>query len=276
MSLPAESAPSVVITGLGLMGGSLAAALSRAGWSVDVHHHRPEVASAAAARGWGRAIQDFSESTAQVAVICTPVSTIPAIAKQIAIALPSAAITDVGSTKGALCTAITEPRFVGSHPMCGSHLQGLAHADPHLYQGRLTILTPTATTDGAALTLVRRLWHAAGCRLLETDPNTHDRLVAEASHLPHILASLTASQLTAAAAPVAAGGFRDSTRIAGASSDLWADILASNASAIAPLLQVASERLAELSDHLAKGDHAAIARWLAAGRDGRQRFDALH
>ncbi len=270
--------PSVLVTSLGLMGGSLAAALHGAGWRVELHHHRPEVALAAERKGWGRAVPSFHQATADIVVICTPVSVIPQVARQAAAALPRAVITDVGSTKRHLCAELTDlgGRFIGSHPMCGSHRQGLDNADPDLYRQRLTLLTPGADTTPDRLELVRRMWRAVGCRLLEIDPETHDRLVAEASHLPHVLASLAASQLSPAAAPVCAGGFRDTTRVASASSELWADILVSNAAALAPLLTGSAARLEQLGSLLAAGDRQGVTAWLAEGRLGRGRFDALH
>lgn len=269
------ASPSVLISGLGLMGGSLAAVLSTAGWRVLLHHHRPVVAQEAQARGWGRAVDSFSAAAdADLAVVCTPVSVIAPTVRAIA-AATSALITDVGSTKGGICTELADlgPRFIGSHPMCGSHRQGLGNADPELYRDRVALITPTASSPAAGIERVEALWLAAGSRTLRLSPTDHDQVVAEASHLPHVLASLTASLLSGDAAPAAAGGFRDTTRIAGAAPDLWVDILLANRAAMRPLLTRATARLAELDQALADGDGARIRAWLAEGRAGRQRFD---
>ncbi len=271
--------PSVLISGLGLMGGSLAAVLSAAGWRVLLHHHRPGVAQDAQARGWGRAVESINSSSLEaanldLAVVCTPVSVIAPTVRALA-ASTSALITDVGSTKGGICADLADlgPRFIGSHPMCGSHRQGLGNADPELYLGRVALITPTASTRPADLAQIEALWRAAGSRTLCLSPADHDRVVAEASHLPHVLASLTASLLTPDAVPVCAGGFRDATRIAAAAPDLWVDILLANRDAMRPLLSNARARLDALDHALASGDGSAIRDWLAAGKAGRQRFD---
>jgi prephenate dehydrogenase len=260
------------------MGGSLAGAATAAGWRVLLHHHRPDVARQAADRGWGTAITDFAAAqAADLAVVCTPVGIIPATVRAIA-AVTSAVITDVGSTKAGICAALADlgPRFVGSHPMCGSHLQGLAHADPLLYRGRLTIITGCSGTSDHATGRdpVERLWRDLGCRIMHLAPDAHDRVVAEASHLPHILASLAAGQLTDEAVPACAGGFRDTTRIAAASPDLWRDILVANAAALLPLVADCRDRLATLEAALLAADGAAVAGWLKTGHDRRMRYES--
>ena len=267
----------VLISGLGLMGGSLAAALSAAGWRVLLHHRRFEVTQAAAARGWGEALSALDQAgAAQLAVVCTPISAIAAQVRAIA-AATNALITDVGSTKGQLVRDLADlpGRYLGSHPMAGSHLHGLEHATPDLYRQRTVIITPTAATGESAVALVTALWQAAGCRVLLLSPEIHDRVVAQASHLPHLLASATAAQLSAAAAPVAATGFRDATRIAAAAAPLWADILLSNAPAVLDAIQATQAHVQQLASALARADRAAVEAWLEQGVAGRQRFDAV-
>ena len=265
----------VLVDGLGLMGGSLAAALARAGRSVLLMHRRAEVAADAQRRGWGTAIADpAAAAAAELAVVCTPVEAIPAEVRRLARA-GVRLITDVGSTKAALVRELEDlgGAYLGSHPMCGSHKQGLAHADASLYHGSLAIVTPTDASAPAALAAVEGLWRAVGCRILRLPPAEHDRVVAEASHLPHLLASAAAAQLSADAAAVAASGFRDSTRVAAGSPLLWAEIALSNADAIGGGLARVRARLAELEEALARGDRAAVEAWLAAGAEGRARFE---
>ncbi len=274
--------PTVLVVGLGFMGGSLAAALTAAGWPVLLHHRRPEVAQDAQELGYGRQAGELHAAMHQVqlAVVCTPVSTIADQVRQLAAMGGDALLTDVGSVKGPLCSELAElgraGRFLGSHPMAGSHLQGLAHARADLFRGCTTAVTPVPGTPPRALDLVERLWQAVGSRTQRIAPHEHDRAVAEASHLPHIAAALAAAGLGEQAVALAASGFRDTTRVAGGDPALWADILLCNRLAVTAGLQTASQRLRALLGLLEEGDQAAVAAWLAEGREGRRRFERVH
>ncbi|MCS6969761.1 MAG: prephenate dehydrogenase/arogenate dehydrogenase family protein [Planctomycetota bacterium] len=262
----------LLVVGLGLMGGSLAAAASAAGWRVLLHHRRPEPMQEARQRGWGEPCPDLGAAEADIAVICTPVEHIVAQAR--ALGPGVRAITDVGSVKGELCRALRdEPRFVGSHPMCGSHRQGLQHADPDLYRGALCIVTPDGREE-AQVQAVETLWRSLGCRLLRLSPEEHDRAVAAVSHFPHVVAHLAAQRLDPRNAALAAGGFRDVTRIAGASPELWVGIFLANREAVLAELAVAAGSLEALRQALAAGDPEAVRCWLAAGHAGRCCYEA--
>lgn len=271
--------PVVLVTSLGLMGASLAAALARAGWTVRLHHRRPEVARAAEQRGWGHAVDDLAHGArgCDLAVIGAPVEAIPGLVRQVCAADPHLTATDVGSVKGSICADLADlsaaGRFVGAHPMCGSHRQGLEHADPDLYRDATVALTPHHLAPPARVTAVEGLWHAAGARCLRLDPARHDAAVAEASHLPHVLACAAAAGLGESGLPLAASGFRDTTRIAAGSPDLWAGILAENAPAVRAALARCRESLARLDQALAAGDREGLKAWLDLGRRGRERFD---
>ncbi|HEX3132756.1 MAG TPA: prephenate dehydrogenase/arogenate dehydrogenase family protein, partial [Planctomycetota bacterium] len=164
-------------------------------------------------------------------------------------------------------------RFVGSHPMAGSHRQGMDHARADLYHDCITALTPLPETPAASIELVERLWRSVGARLCRYTPDDHDRAVVEASHLPHVMASVTAAQLSASAAQLAAGGFRDTTRVAAGSPDLWADILLHNRQAVQVGLARCRAELLALEHALAAGSMADVRQWLEQGKIGRSRFE---
>jgi len=271
--------PVALITGLGLMGGSLAAALTQAGWTVRLHHRRPEVAERAQALGYGTAVLDpvSAMGDVDVAVIGTPAMAVAASARALAAGGGGAVITDVASTKAGLCRELNDlgaaGRFVGSHPMAGSHHQGLEHADATLYRGRLVVLTPVPGTPDDALRRVAELWRAAGCILMTMPPAAHDAAVVAASHLPHVLACAAAAALDDASAPLAASGFRDTTRVAASPPELWTGILLHNRIEVLRGLAATQDRLAGLVAALQAGDAAAILRWLELARLGRRRFE---
>lgn len=278
MSLP-TSPPTVLVSSLGLMGGSLAAALTQAGWPVLLHHRRPEVAQRGHELGFGTAVTDLAAALAQsdVVVVCTPVSAIAPTVRMMAALHPRPVFTDVGSVKGSLCADLHDlaanGRFVGSHPMAGSHQQGIDHARAELYHGCMTILTPLPQTPAAPIVLVEKMWRAVGSRLCRFTPAEHDRAVAEASHLPHVLAAAAAGQLGEAAAPLAATGFRDTTRVAGGNPEMWNDILQHNRDAVTHGLAAVRARLLLLEHALLTGDEATVRAWLETGREGRRRFE---
>ncbi|MDA3963599.1 MAG: prephenate dehydrogenase/arogenate dehydrogenase family protein [Planctomycetota bacterium] len=269
----------VVISGLGLMGSSAAAALSAAGWSVRLHHRRPEVSAEAASQGWGKAYDSLSEAAAgaDIGLVGVPVSVVAEVVSELLAANPRLVVTDLGSTKASICERLAAEsragQFVGSHPMCGSHQQGLAHADPLLYTGATVAVTPTGDTPPATVAAAIALWQAMGARCIQLEPAIHDRAVASASHLPHVLAAATAALLCDEGLDLAATGFRDTSRVAAGSPRLWCDILRENSSAVRDLLATSRAHLAALEQALATDDATAIEAWLEQGRAGRERFD---
>jgi prephenate dehydrogenase len=269
--------PTVLVSGVGLMGGSLAAALTRAGWPVLLHHRRPEVARRAAALGYGRAVDDLTGARCDLAVVCTPVGAIAPEVRRLTAALPDAVITDVGSVKGCvhaeLADLVRAGRFLGSHPLAGSHQQGLDHARANLFDGCLTVVTPVGETPPAAIALVERMWQAVGCRVSRMSPEDHDDAVAKTSHLPHVMSGVVAANLDDRSAPLAATGFRDTTRIAASDPALWADILINNRDSVLNELMETDKRMKQLMDDLQRGDAAAVKAWLERARDGRLRFE---
>jgi len=266
----------VIVSGLGLMGASLAGALHRAGYRVLLDHRRAEPIEEVAARGWGRPLADADPGDAGLAVVCTPVSTVPEVARGLA-DVGDAVLTDVASAKAGICRDLADlgraGRFCASHPMCGSHHRGAKHADPDLYVGATVVLTPADDDPPAAAERVEAMWRALGCRVLRMDPVAHDAAVARVSHLPHVLASLAAGLADPDSLRLAAGGFRDTTRVAAGPSDLWWDILNENRASVLAELARAGAALEELRDALERGDRDSGEAWLEQGRASRTAYE---
>lgn len=251
----------VAIAGLGLIGGSLGMALRRRKLARRV--------VALVRRGMtleeGREMEALDDggldpacvADAELVVLCAPVRTIPLLAQQIGPHLaPGALVTDVGSTKAVLAHMIPGllpegVHFLGGHPMAGSEQTGVLAAQEALFEGATWVLTPTTATPIACVARMQQLIRALGARDVVLDPEVHDRAVARISHLPHVVAAALATTAASGSEPppevlrlLAAGGFRDTTRIAGGSPEMWRDICVTNREA---LLEVLREFEAELA-----------------------------
>ncbi len=305
-SKTAPSAPTdtlrIVIVGAGLLGGSLLAALQARRSATTTPLHLSAVTSrttrdALDALGWCDALFDHADlgdacARADLVLLCTPLLTIRAQLNVIAAhrhrLAAHAIVTDVGSTKVDICAHAVAlfadeeagaPRFVGGHPMAGSERSGLDAADPMLYQSALWVLCPPIGLDAARLTSLRGVIQSVGARIAVVDPATHDAVVARISHVPQLVSSALAGwagsddHLSATALTLAAGGFRDMTRLALSSADVWQDIVATNRAPIADGLDELAERLSTLATSL-RNDAAprALQQLFASGRDFRQRF----
>jgi prephenate dehydrogenase len=267
---------------VGLIGGSVGLAAQRegcsvAGWDVD-----PAVLDRAATGGVvdgaAGSVADALDG-AEVAFLCAPVGALPALtAEALAAAGPDCAVTDVGSTKRALASATDDERFVGGHPIAGSESSGVEHARADLFRGAAWYLTPGERSSGVLYERLHGLLVAFGARPIAIDADTHDRLLATVSHLPHVLANVLVSQaaddLTREneALPRVGPSFRDATRVAGASSRVWTDIYLTNAAAIAERIDDTVERLGRVAADLRAGDAAAVRSWNEEARDDRQRL----
>jgi len=234
----------LAIVGVGLIGGSFAAALKKAGVVRRVigAGRRPENLQKACELGLIEQAVTFSQAASESDLIflATPVGAFESILAAMRPALnPLAVITDGGSTKqdviAAARTALgaQAKQFVPAHPMAGSHETGPAAAKPDLYQGRRVILTPLPENRAQDVALVESLWRACGARLLTLEPAEHDAAMACISHLPHWLSSLYMQYVATGPQPelrmeIAAGGFRDFTRIAQSSPEMWRDIFIAN------------------------------------------------
>ncbi len=233
---------SLAILAPGLLGASLGMAVHERGLAkrITAWARRSEARLACRESDWcSEAFASPQEAArnADAVIICTPVSHIVELAREVAPATrPGALITDVGSTKSLICRETahqipTDRIFIGSHPMAGSEKTGLENARPDLFEGRTCFVTPLAETPADDLDRLTAFWRALGMDIVTASPEYHDEIVAHISHLPHILASALCC-LLAEKDPTwihhAGNGFRDTTRIAAGSPTLWRDILLQN------------------------------------------------
>ncbi len=272
----------VAIVGVGLMGGSIGLALRRRGLAREVVGIGRRTATLQVARRMGaitRSTLDIARGVAraELVVVCTPVGQIVADVQRVAAACrPDALVTDVGSTKASIVqgvAALKLPiRYVGSHPLAGSERNGPAAATADLLVGRVVVITPTTDTQPKDGRLVRRFWRSLGARVVEMSPEEHDACVAAISHLPHLSASALAGSTPLGAMPLAAQGWRDTTRVASGDIRVWREILIDNRQNVLVRLDAYLRRLEDFRRALADADSSALERLLC---EGKRRRDAV-
>ena len=284
----------LVVVGVGLIGGSCALALKAAGAVGEVVGVGRTRANLDDARSRGIVERAYTLDErwtdelrgADVVLVATPVAQIaPALATIAAHVGPNTVVTDAGSTKQDVVAAAAkafgarDERFVPAHPIAGTEHSGAAAAFPSLFRDRTTILTPGARTAPDAVATVRAMWEACGARVSVLDAAQHDRIFAAVSHLPHVLAFALVAGLASRpdAADLfahAASGFRDFTRIAGSSPEMWRDIAIANRAALADALRDYRTMLDGMAQALERGDGAALERLFAQASDARRRWQA--
>jgi prephenate dehydrogenase len=273
-------AQKVAIVGTGLIGGSIGLALRDDGSDVVGHDDDYVAARAAMQRGAiGRVAGSAREAVegADLVILAVPVDRMPELCAQIAPAATEAVVTDVGSAKADVVAhgeAAFGGRFIGGHPMAGSERQGVEAADATLFQGAYWILTPTPTTSDRAYGAVADLAGRLGATPVAVEPAVHDALVARLSHLPQLVASaLVEVAVTTgeqdALLGLAAGGFRDVTRIAASDPDLWVAILRANRSAVLDALEGLERKFDDLGGLLREGRWDDLRRFLDRARRAR-------
>ncbi len=262
-----------IIAGTGLIGGSVGMALRKAGWHVTGIEPDTERAEAAVAAG---AVDVIGEAgPCDLAVVATPPSSLAAVVQQLLDA-GAAIVTDVGSVKAPVVAAVDDPRFIGGHPMAGSEQDGLTGADPDLFRDAVWVLTPTGTADDAALAQVREVVSGLGAQVISLAPERHDALVAVVSHVPHLTAAVLMriaegrSTEHRALLRLAAGGFRDMTRVAAGHPAIWPEICAENRTAITDVLDELLDELVEMRLIVSGGDRDELLARLEAARDSRR------
>lgn len=274
----------LTIVGTGLIGASVGLAAKQAGVA-QVSGFDPDegVLGVAVQRG---AIDSGASSLAEaladaeLAVIAAPVTQLSRQVEEVlGLSGEKCTVTDVGSTKASACSAAGgSTRFVGGHPVCGSEARGPENASAELFQGATWFLTPLAGTDAERYRLVHGFVTDLGATAVAIEPDTHDRLVALTSHLPHALANLLVNQAGSTRIeghdPLlsAGGSLRDMTRVAGANPRIWVDIFLENAGAIAETLGEHRRRIEQLESALAAGDAGFLARWIGEAAGSRRRM----
>lgn len=260
------------VIGLGLIGGSIATGLRQRGWLV----HGTDARSAIVERAIELDVIDGAGMSPDAAVtfVAVPVSAVRGEVER-ALRTTSGIVTDVGSVKGPICSAIDDPRFIGGHPMAGSELDGLDGADPEMFNGAVWVLTPVATTDDRTLTSVGAVVRELGAEVVALAPERHDQVVAVVSHVPHLTAA-TLMQLASARSEehgallrLAAGGFRDMTRIASGHPSIWLDICTENRTAIVDALDGLIDRLTEIRNVVDRSDRERLDVALSSAREAR-------
>lgn len=266
------------VVGLGLVGASIASGLTARGWRVTGEDLAEQRAVRALEMG---AIDAVSTGHgAEIAFVATPASSVVRVANRLFTASEAAGtrlvVTDVAGVKAQVVSGVRRAGFVGGHPMAGSEQEGPDGADPELFVGATWVLTPTDETDPTAFGTVRSVVASLGADVVALAPDRHDELVAVVSHVPH-LTSATLMSLAgeseldhAVLMRLAAGGFRDMTRIAAGSPAIWPDICRDNAGAIVPVLDRLIERLAEVRRIVAETDRPSLERLLEGARDARR------
>ena len=285
----------LLIVGLGLIGGSLAAALRAAGFQGQIAACDPDDSEIARGIVMGLIDSGGTQLAEQVndatmVVLAVPVLAMESVMASLAEALPNASadvvITDVGSTKATIRACAQRvfgqvpTNMVLGHPIAGSEKSGVAAANPRLYVDHKVILTPELNVDREALQRVRCLWEACGADVLEMDVERHDQVLARTSHLPHLLAFSLVDTLARQDERLdifryAAGGFRDFTRIAGSDPVMWRDIFIANKQAVLASLDDFEAGLSRLRHAVEVGDSDALIATFDRASHARHYFDSL-
>jgi prephenate dehydrogenase len=279
----------LTLIGVGLIGGSLGMAAKQRGLAGVVFGYvrrRERVRECLRAGAAEHVTMDLAEAVvdADLIVLCTPVGQMRLLVERFLPHIaPDAVVTDVGSVKDGLVQDLetmirrTGARFVGSHPMAGSEKTGVTNARPDLFEDTVCVVTPTGKTSALALRRVKALWQRVGAHTITMPPGIHDDLVARSSHLPHILAGQLVNFVLGAGrgrqqAELCANGFRDTTRVASGSPEMWRDILVANRRRLARVVAEYIASLKKLRAALLKSDQTEIERFLTLAKKRRDEW----
>ena len=279
----------ITIIGVGLLGGSLGLAARQRQLAGEVAGHVRRSATlteceAVGALDYGTTDLLAAVSDADLVILCTPLAQMRPLTEQLLPALKRGAIvTDVGSVKAGVVrdlealVAKAGGHFIGAHPMAGGEKAGVAAARADLYDGAVNIITPTKKTHVPSLRKLEKFWRALGARILRMDAAEHDRLVSRSSHLPHVLAASLARvvlnpRLPKSQAALCATGFRDTSRIASGSTEMWRDIVLANRKNVSRAVADLTAELNRFQTVLKSGNPAAIQEFYAVAKTRRDEW----
>jgi prephenate dehydrogenase len=277
----------IAVLGVGLIGGSIGLA-ARQRLDAEVVGFDPEPGNLERALELD-ALSESAGSLAEAAagadiVFCAaPVRTLPdVVAEALGASGEETVVSDVGSTKRELVASVTghaaADRYIGGHPLAGAETAGVEHARADLFEGARWYLTPGAGAEGVHYDRLQRAVADMGARPEAVDADSHDRVMATVSHLPHVLANVLVAQAQAALSeeserlPQVGPSFRDTTRVAGANPAIWTDIFTANAEAVAGEIDAVVDRLREAAALLRGGDAAAVDAWQREAASARGRL----
>ncbi|RLS76634.1 MAG: prephenate dehydrogenase/arogenate dehydrogenase family protein [Planctomycetota bacterium] len=272
--------PTVAIVGVGMIGGSIGKALLGRRLADRVIGVSRSAASSAAAKRAGAVSETTLDlaaaAAADLVVVAAGVAAIPGLLDALdALVKPGTLITDAGSTKTSIVAnwerrrRSRRGRFVGSHPIAGSHRRGAAAADAGLFTGRVAVVTPVPATPPRDAEDAASLWAALGSTVFMMPPREHDRILAATSHAPHLLAAAIVAATPPATHRFTAGGWRDTTRIAAGDPELWADILLDNAAPVASAMKRFAIAAEKMLSAIEAGDRGRLVTLLRRAKDAR-------
>jgi prephenate dehydrogenase len=279
----------IAVLGVGLIGGSVGLAARRRGGAevVGFDPDRETLDRAVELEVLDGAAGSVAEAVAgaEVAFCAAPVSALPAlVAEALDAAGPDSVVTDVGSTKRRLLAELpggATERFIGGHPLAGAETSGVENARADLFEGARWYLTPTEQSAGLGYDKLQRVIAEMGARPQAIDPESHDRLMATVSHLPHVIANVLVQQAASTLAeesehlPEVGPSFRDTTRVAGSNPAIWTDIYTANSDAVAAAVEEVGKRLADAAELIRASDSGPVDEWhRRAGEDRRRLLEA--
>jgi prephenate dehydrogenase len=281
----------ITIVGVGLLGGSigLAARKFRVAGEIAGYVRREKSAiecEKVGASDYATTDLAAAVSNSDLVILCTPLAQMRQLVEQCVPALKRGAIiTDVGSVKADVVRELesliakTGAHFVGSHPMAGGEKMGVAAARADLFENALCVVTPTQKSQAGAIRKLAQFWKSLGARVLKLPPEQHDLFVSRTSHLPHVVAATLANLVLSPAQPkgqaqLCANGFRDTTRVASGSPEMWRDIALANRKHLDSALGTFISELQKFRRTLQNMDESAIEEFFESAKNRRDRWRA--